>query len=64
MNAKHLVTHFVAPVFFYLSVVLYFIAAMCVVASLGTDPNFLIIGLVTFLLGYNAWAFARDMKEV
>lgn len=64
MNSKHLVTHFVAPAFFYLAVVLYFIAGMSVLASLGHDPGFLIIGLIMFLLGYNSWNFAKTMQGV
>lgn len=64
MNAKHLVIHFVAPVFFYLAVVLYFVAGLSILASLGTDPGFLIIGLIMFLLAYNSWIFAKTMREV
>lgn len=64
MNPKHLVTYFVAPAFFYLAFVLYFISGMCVLGSLGSDPGFLVMGVIMFVLGYNSWLFAKDMKEL
>ena len=62
MNTKHFATNFVAPALFYLAIVLYFISGMSIVAWMGKDPSFLVLGLVTFLLGYNAWWFAGMFK--
>ena len=64
MNTKHLVHNFVSPVFFYMAIVLYFMSGMSILASLGKDPGFLIIGLITFILGYNSWYFAGKAKEL
>lgn len=63
MNAKHLVTHFAAPVFFYLGFVLFFVAGMCVLAFMSKDPSFLVMGLIMFILGYNSWSFAKLCRE-
>lgn len=62
MKTKHLVTYFVVPVFFYLAVALYFMSGISLMATLGTSPGFVIIGMVMFVLGYNCWAFAKTMK--
>ncbi len=64
MNTKHISTNFISPVFFYMSIVLYFMSGMSILASLGRDPGFLIIGLLTFILGYNSWYFAGKAKDV
>lgn len=63
MNTKHLATNFVAPVFFYLAIVCLFIALMCVLAFVTTDPAYLIMGLVMFLLSYNSWDFGQKLRK-
>lgn len=63
MNTKHINQNFICPVFFYMAVVLYFMSGLSILASLGKDPGFLVIGLVTFILGYNSWYFAKKAKE-
>lgn len=63
MNTKHLISNFISPSLFYMAVVLYFISGMSVLASLGKDPGFLVLGFITFVLGYNSWYFANKAKE-
>lgn len=64
MKTTHLLTNFAVPVFYYLALVLYFISGMSILASLGKDPSFLVLGLITFLLGYNSWHFASKFKDI
>lgn len=64
MNAKHLATNCAAPILFYLALVLYFVSGMSIIASLGKDPSYLILGLVTFLFGYNSWYFGQKFKDL
>ncbi|MCB9991765.1 MAG: hypothetical protein H6867_10435 [Rhodospirillales bacterium] len=63
MNPKHFITYFVSPALFYMAIVLFFLSAMSIIGSLGRDPGFLIIGLITFVLGYNSWMFANKARK-
>lgn len=61
MNTKDIASNFAAPVFFYLSVVLYFFAAASVLATLTRDVSYIVLGLVAFVLAYNAWIFGKTL---
>ncbi len=38
--------------------------SISIVGVFATDPGFLVVGLIMFLLGYNSWAFAKTMKDM
>lgn len=61
MNTKDITSSFAAPVFFYLAIVLYFLSAASVVATLTRDVSYIILGLVTFVLAYNAWEYGKSV---
>ncbi len=63
MKAIHLVTNFVGPALLYMGILLYFMSALSIVGSLGKDPGFLVVGLITFILGYNSWHFGMKAKD-
>jgi hypothetical protein len=51
----------IAPIFLFLSFVLGAITVACVWHA-REYPNYLVIGCLMFVLGYNAFRFARKMK--
>ncbi len=63
MKTTHFVTNFVSPTLLYMSIVLYFICGLSIVASLGRDSGFLILGLVAFILAYNSWHFGKKAQD-
>ena len=62
MNTEHIVSRFAAPVFFYLALVLYFIAGLSILGTVTDSPSFLILGLIMFILGYNSWYVGKVLR--
>jgi uncharacterized membrane protein len=56
-------TTLIAPIFFFLSFVLGAVTVACVWHA-REYPNYLVIGCLMFVLGYNAFRFAKKMKGV
>ena len=54
-------TTLIAPIFFFLSFVLGAVTIACVWHA-REYPNYFVIGCLMFVLGYNAFRFARKMK--
>ena len=63
MNTRHFTRNFVAPVFFYLGLIMYFFTAISLIAAAAGGPEFFVVGGILFLLGYNAWSLAKGLKE-
>ena len=53
----------IAPIFFFLSFVLGAVTVACVWHA-REYPNYLVLGCLMFVLGYNAFRFAKKMKGV
>ena len=56
-------TTLIAPIFFFLSFVLGAVTVACVWHA-REYPNYLVLGCLMFVLGYNAFRFAKKMKGV
>ena len=52
----------IAPMFFYLSLVLFTITVYSVFQS-AAHPNDLVLGCLTLILGYNSFRFGRKLKS-
>lgn len=63
MKAVDLVTNFVAPALFYMSILLYFMSGLALLGAFYADPSFLIVGLVMFILAYNSWFFGKRARS-
>ena len=54
-----IVEHFVAPVFFFLSIVMFAETIYCLIHS-GHQPKDLVPGCIAFALGYNAFRIGKN----
>lgn len=52
-----------APVFFFLSIVLYIVTAFCLAAFFKISASFGVVACITFVFAYNAWHFAKRLKN-
>lgn len=52
----------IAPIFFYLSLVLFTITVYSVLHA-AAHPNDLVLGCLTFILGYNSFRFGKKLKS-
>jgi hypothetical protein len=62
MNARMLTSTFVAPVFFFLSLILFLLTGIFLVAAAASSSGFIILSGLLFILGYNAFRFGILIK--
>lgn len=63
ITLKTVNSNLVAPVFFFIAIVAYVFTALCLLSAFSTKLEFLVVGCITFVLGYNAWLFGKDVKN-
>lgn len=52
-----------APVFFFLSIVIYLVVVACLFAFFKTSASFGVVSCILFVIAYNMWVFANKLKE-
>lgn len=63
MTLQNITTYFIVPAFFFLAAVALVASFMSILAGLSTDPSFLVLGCIAFILGYNSFVFGIKLRK-
>jgi len=63
MTLNGMSSHFVVPVFFFLAITLLFITVVCIFAAFHSNVSYLIVGCLSFILGYNSMLVGLKIKN-
>lgn len=54
--------YLIVPVMYFMSGLLFLVTAMCLYGVFTLDASFIVTGCVMFILGYNAFRFAHNVR--